>query len=164
METVCLTDFASKYRKDARNANNYVLRDRPVVIRCRNYTMSSNLDDYMREQVLLYVPFQNKAVDVLDNSRYKQLYRDNEELITDNCKEYNPADDDYVVAQLVEQQQLERQREDEAAAAAAATCDAVPRIDPQHEEADLIPYEDVTNLIKQASPDCALPGASVRTS
>lgn len=96
MDDVCLADFASKYRRDVRtpSSNNYVLRDRPVVIRYRQYSVNNCLDDYMREQVLLYVPFRREAVDVLDNNRYKQLFEESKELIATKRMEYNPANDD----------------------------------------------------------------------
>lgn len=44
VQYVCLADFVSKYRYDTRTKR-YVLRDRPVVIRYRHYTLDS-LDDY----------------------------------------------------------------------------------------------------------------------
>lgn len=75
MDDVCLADFVSKYRRNVctPGSNNYVRRDRPVVIRCWQYSVNNCLDNYMREQVLLYVPFRGEAVDVLDNNHYKQL-------------------------------------------------------------------------------------------
>ncbi|KAH7957013.1 hypothetical protein HPB52_014328 [Rhipicephalus sanguineus] len=78
MDDVCLADFASKYRRG--NGGTYALRDHPVVISYRHYSVNSSLDDYMREQVVLYVPFRSEAVDVLENNMYVQLYKDKKSL------------------------------------------------------------------------------------
>lgn len=47
-----------------------------MVIQYCHYSVNNRLDDYMQEQVLLYVPFRSKAVVVLDNNKYVHLYED----------------------------------------------------------------------------------------
>lgn len=77
MDDVCLADFAIKYRRgNSSGGTSYVLHDHLMVIRYRHYSVNNRLDNYMREQVLLYVPFRNEAVDVLDNNKYVHLYKD----------------------------------------------------------------------------------------
>lgn len=52
------------------DVTHYALRERRVVIRYRNYSPSDDVDSYMREQVLLYVPFRSEAVDFLGGNKY----------------------------------------------------------------------------------------------
>ncbi|XP_077534692.1 uncharacterized protein LOC144146629 [Haemaphysalis longicornis] len=73
LEDVCLAHFASKYRP-AQGRGRYVLRDRQVVIRYRNYSPGNDVESYMREQVLLYVPFRSEGVDLLDGNKFLKLY------------------------------------------------------------------------------------------
>lgn len=100
VEHVCLADFVSKYRYDTRNKR-YVLRDRPVVIRYRHYTQDTP-DDYKREQVLLYVPFRNEAVDVLDNNNYNRLYDENKDIIAAKQHEYSRGNDGELICELAQ--------------------------------------------------------------
>ncbi|KAH7951784.1 hypothetical protein HPB52_012945 [Rhipicephalus sanguineus] len=75
MEDVCLADFASKYKCG------YGLREHPIIIRYRHYSAADRPEDYMREQALLYVPFRNEAVDVLDHNKYLETFEANKDLI-----------------------------------------------------------------------------------
>ncbi|KAH8028478.1 hypothetical protein HPB51_017438 [Rhipicephalus microplus] len=56
LSDVCLADFASKYQP-AKGDCRYVLRVRPAVILYRGYNPGNDVESYMRENVLLYVPF-----------------------------------------------------------------------------------------------------------
>ncbi|XP_049268760.1 ATP-dependent DNA helicase PIF1-like [Rhipicephalus sanguineus] len=102
----------------------------------------------MCEEVLLYVPFKGETVDVFDNSRHTQLYEQHKELINAKHREYSPADDDEIVAQLIE----EYHRDEEAAT--EATDDVTTTTIHQDEDADLLPNEDLMRLVKETS-SCA---------
>lgn len=73
----------------------------------------------MQEHVLLYMPFRSEAVNMFDNNRYKQLYEDNRELIASKRMEYNPANNDDIVAELIERQYRQQEAEDEEGGAEA---------------------------------------------
>ncbi|KAH7949643.1 hypothetical protein HPB49_013204 [Dermacentor silvarum] len=81
----------SKYKRG------YGLREHPVIIRYHQDIANDNPDDYIREQVLLYVPFRNEAVDILDNNKYVQTYEANKELIASKHRQYKIANDDDIV-------------------------------------------------------------------
>jgi hypothetical protein len=44
--------------------------------------------NYKREHVLLYIPFRNETVDILDWNKFMDLYEQNEELIMKRKQEY----------------------------------------------------------------------------
>jgi len=67
--------------------NEYKIRALPKVLRHRNYDMNK-LDDYKREMVLLYVPFKNEEVDILDQNRYRTLYDEHESEIMEARQEF----------------------------------------------------------------------------
>ncbi|XP_077536008.1 uncharacterized protein LOC144148333 [Haemaphysalis longicornis] len=146
MEDLCLADFASKYKRG------YGLREHPIIIRFRHYSAADQPDDYMQEQVLLYVPFRNEAVDVLDNNKYIQTYEANKDLISTKHRQYNIGNDDDIVAQLIEEHRIQQKREQDAAAVDAAVVAAVPA----DEDADLLPNEDLMRAVKDTSPCAAV--------
>ncbi|KAL3174689.1 hypothetical protein MRX96_011086 [Rhipicephalus microplus] len=119
MEDVCLADFASKYKRG------YGLREHPIIIRYRHYTAADQPEDYMREQVLLYVPFRNEAVDVLDHNKYLETFEANKDLIATKHRQYNIGNDDDIVDQLIEEHRIQQQRQEDAAAVDAAVVAAV---------------------------------------
>lgn len=148
----------------------YSLRERPVVIRYRNYNPGEDVDSYMREQVLLYVPFRSEAVDVLDGNKYVRLYEEHAEAIELKRREYNPANDDVVVTELVHQhyaemlrlrqeEELRRraQEEEEAEYGDNDEVSAAERLRRDHEAAaaDLVPSQQLLRLVKEVSTPCA---------
>nr|XP_037273302.1 ATP-dependent DNA helicase PIF1-like [Rhipicephalus microplus] len=106
----------------------------------------------MREQVLLYVPFRNEAVDVLDHNKYLETFEANKDLIATKHRQYNIGNDDDIVAQLIEEHRIQQQREEDAAAVDAAVVAAVPA----DEDADLLPNEDLMRAVKDTSPCAAV--------
>ncbi|XP_037568189.2 uncharacterized protein LOC119449071 [Dermacentor silvarum] len=166
LDDVCLADFASKYRMG--QGGRYVPRDRPVVIRYRNYSPGDDVDSYIREQVLLYVPFRSDAIDVLDGNKYVKLYEDNKELIERKRKEYNPANDDVVVGELVgeyyaemlrmRQEQEEQQQQREEQSDDSDVNEVVTAVSKQQQQeqqrqravdADVLPSDRLLRLIKE---------------
>lgn len=86
MNEVTLAQFSANYYK-ARNSNAYKLRNHKRVLRYRNYD-TSDFDEYMREMVLLYVPFRSEENDLLENNKYRSIYEDNEKFIMEARKEF----------------------------------------------------------------------------
>lgn len=158
MEDVCLADFASKYK------SGYGRREQPVVVRYRHYSASDQPQDYVREQVLLDVPFRNEVVDVLDNNKYLRLYEDNKDLIAAKRREYDVAGDDDVVAEMIREYRCRLEAEEEEAAAAAAAVPAATTAAGSaavsaavaDEDADLLPSQDLVRLAKETSPCAAV--------
>ncbi|CAF4915856.1 unnamed protein product [Pieris macdunnoughi] len=83
---ISLAQFVAKYYKN--NKGDYVLREEPKVIRYRNYDMGTDYNEYRREMVTLHLPFRNEESEILAESRYLQLYEENEALILDRRKEF----------------------------------------------------------------------------
>lgn len=98
------------------------------------------------------MPFRGETVDVLDNSHHTQLYEQHKELINAKHREYSPADDDEIVAQLIEE--YHRDEETAAEATAATTDDVTTTTIHQDEDADLLPNEGLMRLVKETS-SCA---------
>lgn len=87
LDEVCLADFVAYYTKQ-RNTNMYSIRTTPRVLRWCSYSMTE-LVEYKREKVLLFLPFRNEACDVLDCNKFIELYDRNEIAILRKCKEYD---------------------------------------------------------------------------
>ena len=87
MDDVCLADFAAWYTK-TRGENTYKRRRFPRVLRWRNYNMSE-LVDYKRESVLLFLPFRNEEADIMNRNRFLQLYDSHESELLAKRKEYD---------------------------------------------------------------------------
>lgn len=83
---ISLAQFVAKYYKN--KEGNYVLREEPKVIRYRNYDMGTDYNEYRREMVTLHLPFRHEESEILAESRYLQLYEENEALILDRRKEF----------------------------------------------------------------------------
>ena len=65
----------------------YSKRKQSRVLRSRSYGIE-DIVNYKREFVLLYVPFRNEAVDILDRNKFLEIYEQNEALIMEKRKEY----------------------------------------------------------------------------
>lgn len=85
LEDICLADFVALYTK---GANGYKVRTRPRVLRWCSYNMTQ-LVDYKREMVLLFIPFKNEHCDILDGNKFLQLYDTHEASILNKRKEYD---------------------------------------------------------------------------
>lgn len=86
LEGISLAQFVAKYYKN--NKGDYVLRGEPRVIRYRNYDMGTDYNEYRREMVTLHLPFRHEESEILAESLYLQLYKENEALILDRRKEF----------------------------------------------------------------------------
>ncbi|CAI6352803.1 unnamed protein product [Macrosiphum euphorbiae] len=86
LEDISLAQFVSKYYKN--NKGDYVLREEPKVIRDRNYDMGSDYNEYRREMVTLHLPFRHEESEIIAESRYLELYEENEALILERRKEF----------------------------------------------------------------------------
>jgi hypothetical protein len=71
---VTLADLAIEYT--LKRNGEYRNRDVPRILRCRHYDMGE-IVDYKREMVLLYWPFQNEALDILDRNKFMETYDQN---------------------------------------------------------------------------------------
>ncbi|XP_058456546.1 uncharacterized protein LOC131433943 [Malaya genurostris] len=99
LDDICLADFVACYTKDNSNTNSYKKRNAPRIVRWLKYKMSE-LNDYKREMVLLFLPFRNEACDILDRNKFIDLYDQNKTIIFDKLKEY---DCDIKLEQIVEE-------------------------------------------------------------
>lgn len=96
LDEVCLADFVALYTI---RGNTYTMRKDPRVLRWCGYKMT-DLTNYKREMVLLFLPFRNETVDILDDNKFIDLYDQNETLILSKLKEY---DCDFNIEQTVEE-------------------------------------------------------------
>lgn len=65
----------------------YSKRKVPRVIRYRNYELD-DIINYKREMVMLYLPFRNEIVNVIDRYKFEGIYNENEVLIMERRKLY----------------------------------------------------------------------------
>lgn len=80
MEQINLATFVAYYTEKKGGNGEYNKRRQPKIIRFNNYPMTE-LSDYKREMVLLFWPFRNEEIDVLDCNKYLQIYDDNEQVL-----------------------------------------------------------------------------------
>ena len=88
LEDVCLADFVAWYAPVKSTRNSYKLRTTSKILRWRGYSMSE-LVEYKREAVLLFLPFRNERVDLLDQNKFLQLYDSHETELIAKRKEYD---------------------------------------------------------------------------
>lgn len=99
LNDIFLAEFASNYTA-AKNI--YKKRTKPAIIRYINYKIS-DLNNYMREKVMLFLAFRSELVDILDQNKYVQLYNDeeNQKLILERQKIYEAnIDIDLILAEI----------------------------------------------------------------
>ncbi|CAG9840456.1 unnamed protein product [Diabrotica balteata] len=86
LEDITLAQFVSNYYKTLKGE--YVQRSEPRIIRYRNYDMANDFDDYRREMVTLHIPFRHEESEVLSEMKFITIYKDNEDRILQNRKEF----------------------------------------------------------------------------
>ncbi|GBP72617.1 hypothetical protein EVAR_83127_1 [Eumeta japonica] len=86
LDDVTLAQFVAKYYINT--YGKYTEREHPKIIRYRNYHMTENYDDYMREMVLLHVPFRSEENEILAENKFIQKYEDNKDLILQRRKRF----------------------------------------------------------------------------
>ncbi|GBP70846.1 hypothetical protein EVAR_53510_1 [Eumeta japonica] len=91
LRDVTLAQFVSRYYENKKGE--YVKRSVPRVIRYRNYDAAADADDHKREMVLLHYAFRSEENDVLAEKKYRQIYEDNEDLISQRRKELESNSD-----------------------------------------------------------------------
>ncbi|EDS25985.1 tetratricopeptide repeat protein, tpr [Culex quinquefasciatus] len=125
-------------------------RGQPRVLRWRNYQMSE-LSEYKRVSVLLFVPFRNELVDILDQNKFLQLYDLHEEAILAKRKEY---DCELNVEQTVEEYErtLANLEDGEQNNPANEKHDELVRtviMQPNNDDFELLPTRTLRSVIKQ---------------
>ena len=100
LDDICLADFVARYTKDNKSsANAYKPRNVPRVLRWCGYKMT-DLTNYKREMVLLFIPFRNETVEILDDNKFLALFDQNETMILNKLREY---DCDFNIDQAMEE-------------------------------------------------------------
>ncbi|EDS42392.1 conserved hypothetical protein [Culex quinquefasciatus] len=140
LENVCLAEFVACYKK----------RTQPRVLRWRGFGMSE-LTEYKRESVLLFLPFRNEVVDVLDQNKFLQLYDLHEEQLLAKRKEY---DCELNMEQTVEEYlrtiaNLEDGAENNAATEKHDELVRTVIMQPNNDDFELLPTRGLRSVIKQ---------------
>ncbi|KAE8740983.1 hypothetical protein FOCC_FOCC013509 [Frankliniella occidentalis] len=102
LEDLSLADFAANYRYASKcgpnsipllNNNGHIfLRRQPRVIRFRNYHYEIDSENFLREQVMLYVPWRNEERDIINQDLETQFHNNKEQIRTIR-KKYSTFDD-----------------------------------------------------------------------
>ncbi|KAL7302653.1 hypothetical protein TKK_0004714 [Trichogramma kaykai] len=98
-ENYCLADFACKFTThehitsdeliEEANENETIAKERKKdkILRSVTYKLDQDPNNYYRENVLLYLPFRNEDLDII-NKNHKQLYNINKDIILRNKQKY----------------------------------------------------------------------------
>lgn len=81
-------ELAPEENVNQRSKKLYYRRRTPRIVRYRHYDMASQMLEYKREMVTLYIPFRNEERDILAEMRFNQIYEENEQLILARRKEF----------------------------------------------------------------------------
>ncbi|XP_055845331.1 uncharacterized protein LOC129911529 [Episyrphus balteatus] len=107
-EELCLADFVANFthsrkQNDEENENedNYHLRHNSKIIRYRRYKLAQDPLHYYREQILLFMPWRNEAVEI-ENIDSKEAYLRNRTLVEANRLKYAIVEDDILDEALEE--------------------------------------------------------------
>ena len=71
---------------ERRDAPTYKMKTLTRILRSQSYD-TEDFVNYMREMVLLYVPFKNEFVDILDRNKFLELYDRYEAVIMERRKQ-----------------------------------------------------------------------------
>lgn len=152
LDEVCLADFVAWYSPMKRTVNSYKLRRAAKILRWRGYNMSE-LVDYKRESVLLFLPFRNERVDILDQNKFLQLYDSHEAELIAKRKEY---DCELNLEQTIEEYLRiigEEDNGDQERAATERHTEFVRAVDvqPNYDDIEDMPSTELRAIIKQRS-------------
>nr|XP_029715803.1 uncharacterized protein LOC109402861 [Aedes albopictus] len=150
MDDICLADFVACYTEEKNAKNSFKLRSFPRVIRWCAYNMSE-LVEYKREMVLLFLPFRNEVCDILDRNKFLQLYEGNEATILAKLKEY---DCEINLDQVVDEYIRLSDEDDEQQAAAGQKRDEFVRtitMEPNDDDIQYLPTGPMAAVVKQRS-------------
>lgn len=79
LNDLTLAQFASQYICDN---NGKIKKSRvPKIIRYVNYNMTTQFDDCKREMVTLHMPFRDEENEILAESKFLQIYTENQDII-----------------------------------------------------------------------------------
>jgi hypothetical protein len=87
LEEVNLAQFVAHYTHNTNG--NWIRRKEPRVIRYRNYDMADDINEYKREMVTLYIPFRDEENEILAETKFIEMYDDNEMLLLERHKEFS---------------------------------------------------------------------------
>lgn len=150
MDDVCLADFVAWYTKE-KKSNDYRKRDRSRILRWRHFGMNE-LSEYKREMVLLFLPFRNELLDILDQNKFLELYDLHKESILAKRQEYDCG---LNIEQIMEEYDrvLANMEENEQNNAANEKRDELVRtvIQPNNDDFDLLPTRNLRSVIKPRS-------------
>ncbi|KAH7953265.1 hypothetical protein HPB49_006682 [Dermacentor silvarum] len=119
MEGVTFAEFMVEY-----NPSSLKKRQKPAVLRCRNYS----IDDVKREHVMLYVPFR-KEFDILDGNAFEKMFDDKKEAIIEIKQRYSAS---VTVSELI------------SACEAVGPSEASQTEEDMNDNSDLVPDEGTT--------------------
>lgn len=99
---LCLAEFAANYQftyksgpstTPMRRGKGFLhKRTKPRVIRYRNFSFETDPDDYFREHLLLYKPWNSEKRDIMKHD-FETLFHENHSTITANKKAFHALDD-----------------------------------------------------------------------
>ena len=148
LDDVCLADFVALYTQ-GRGTTSYKQRRFPRILRWRGYRMSE-LAEYKRESVLLFLPFRNELIDILDENKFLQLYDLHETELLAKRKEY---DCELNIEQTVEEYErtlanLEDGEQENAATKKHNEFDRTTIMQPNNDDFELLPTSALRSVVK----------------
>nr|XP_029713677.1 uncharacterized protein LOC109418586 [Aedes albopictus] len=151
LDDICLAEFVAYYTKVQNTANSYHRRTTARVLRWRGYPMT-DLHNYKREMVLLFLPFRNEMLDLLDCNKFLQLYDEHESGLLQKRKEY---DCEFNLEQTVEEYLrmcgANADEEQEAAIDKHNECVRTITMEPNDDDIQNLPTHTLTAVVKQRS-------------
>nr|XP_029713647.1 uncharacterized protein LOC115257831 [Aedes albopictus] len=151
LDEVCLADFAAYYTKVLKTANTYNLRTTARVLRWRAYPMTE-LHDYKREMVLLFLPFRSEMLDLLDCNKFLQLYDEHETVLLQKRKEYDcELNLEQTVDEYLRMCGADADEEQNAATDKHNECIRTINMEPNDDDIQNLPTHTLTAVIKQRS-------------
>ncbi|XP_062556879.1 uncharacterized protein LOC134221708 [Armigeres subalbatus] len=151
LEDVCLADFVAHYTKVKSSTNGYNRRSTARVLRWRAYPMS-DLDDYKREMVLLFLPFRNEMCDLLDCNKFLQLYDNQESALLLKRKEYDCEFNlEHTVEEYLRMCGADAGQEQETVTDKLNDCVRTIHMDPNDDDIQNLPTNTLNAVVKQRS-------------
>ncbi|KAH6921336.1 hypothetical protein HPB50_027679 [Hyalomma asiaticum] len=152
MEGVTFAEFMVEY-----NRSTLRKRQKPAVLRCRNYTLD-DVVNYKREHVMLYVPFR-KELDILDGNAFEKMFDDNKEAIMEIKQSYSAG---VTVSELISAcEAVGRSESNQTDKVEHPEESAVPTLVDMNDNSDLVP-EEVTTKTQEKVVAATCPGVRRR--
>ncbi|KAE8739092.1 hypothetical protein FOCC_FOCC015415 [Frankliniella occidentalis] len=103
LETLCLAQFAANYKysnacgknsMELKNKSGYITKClHSKIIRYRNYHYEIDPENYLRENIMLYLPWRNEKAEIL-NVNLEDVFTKYKQRISDNKVEFNAFSDE----------------------------------------------------------------------